>query len=226
MQKCRVRNFKNSKWFLYIFILKWWISSILWSWFFYKDANKTWVLFAYTDHPMMWLDRQHVLSYMSQINSGYAPIVSQSISEIQFSDRSGFETCSFYGVIESFELKQASFFFFFSFRLPFFSCNSLIPKVFRSYLCCSVHIWASTPFTFHSSFGPLLCIVLNLGDTENELRNWTIVRNKRNSCSGLQNKSTIFCSVNNMLIILPGLVYTVFEGTRSMIEFSGGVEVE
>lgn len=194
--------------------------------FFIRMPTKRECFLHIRSHPMTWLDMQHVLCYMSKINSGYAPIVSQSISEIQFSDRSGFETCSFYGVIESFELKQASFFFFFSFRLPFFSCNSLIPKVFRSYLCCSVHIWASTPFTFHSSFGPLLCIVLNLGDTENELRNWTIVRNKRNSCSGLQNKSTIFCSVNNMLIILPGLVYTVFEDTRSMIEFSGGVEVE
>lgn len=43
---------------------------------------------------------------------------------------------------------------------------------------------------------------------------------KRNSSCGLQNKSSSYCNVSNMLIVLHSLIYIVFENTVSMIKVS------
>lgn len=68
--------------------------------------------------------------------------------------------------------------------------------------------------------GLFLCIVLHLGGMKNGLGNLSIPGNGRNSQCGLQNKSSSYCNVNNMMIVLHGLVYIVFEDTLSMIPVS------
>lgn len=74
--------------------------------------------------------------------------------------------------------------------------------------------------------GLFLCIILHLGDTENGLGNWSITGSKRNSCCGLQNKSSSYCNVSNILIVLHGLIYIVFEHTLSMVQVSDREEAQ